>query len=320
LVVDYQGDIAVSETGVITYSFPSLRATVDPLGRTVTPSPVWTRKLELPPLTGNGVGSNLLFAVINGFNLLCSGFVLANDLTLERLTAIVTRVAAADPSLAALPLPGADGIPLVLGAIPFAFSLALFAFPLVRLARRPREVQGIARQNGWRAVLRQVLGRAPAKVEYGRAELATAWEAASGRAATERELDAAVRELGGTVELRDDGALVYQFDVIGRELETLLVQRSTAGDDEALAGRVVFSSADEGTGIRDDPRRTSVVAMASERKESLDSTGATGRAGPAGRAEAGQGDLSGQLLLEEQRESLEFLDRLMAESARRRRD
>ncbi len=320
LVVDYQGDIVVSEAGVITYTFVDLRTTSDRADRTDragVPAPVWHRPVALPPLTGNGAGSNLLFAVINGFNLVASGFVLANDLTLERLTAIVTRVAAADPTLAAFPLPAVDGIPLALGAVPFAFSLALFAFPLLRLVRRRGEAQGVARQNGWRGVLRQVLGHSPAKVEYGRDELGRAWEAASGRAAAESELDAAVRDLGGTVVLRDDGALVYQFDVIGRELEELLAQRSAAGDEEAIAGRVVFSSADEGSGIREGSRRTPMAESVPERGESPVARSA---AAPPAVVEGGGGTRPEKLLLEEHRDPVEFLDRLMAESERRRRD
>ncbi len=298
LVVDYEGDIAVSDAGAITYRFADLRTTTDRAATVAAPAPIWSQPAVLPPLTGNAAGSNLLFALINGFNLVASGFVIANDLTLERLTDLLTRMANPDPAFAMLALPPADGVPLVLGVIPFAFSVALFALPLVRLIRRPAAAQRIARQNGWRAVLRQVLRDAPPSPGYKREELARAWQAASGRPATEAELDGAVRDLGGTIELGDDGTLLYKFDVVAGEMAELLAQRSRAHDDEAAAGPVVFSSADAGTGIRPSAPTapgTDTAARADETRPP-------------------------KLLLEEQRDSLEFLERLMAESKQRPRD
>lgn len=333
LVVDYQGDIAVSEAGAITYSFVDLRTTVQgvPSRGGAAPVGIWTQRVTLPPLTGNSAGSNLLFGLINGFNLVASGAVLANDLTLERLAAMFTRMATPDQVFAAMPLPPADGIPLVLGAVPFAFSLALFALPLIRLLRRPAAAQEVARQNGWRAVLRQVLGKASDKASdqgsgnpagpmvYSRDDLSRAWEAASGRPATDADLEGAVRDLGGTVELREDGALVYQFDSLALELSELMAQRGRVSDEEALAGTIIFSSGDEGTGIREDARvgapRPEAPGSGTHDLERGAAQTNEKRAEP-----ATAGVAPAQLLLEEERKSLEFLDRVMAESKQRRRD
>ena len=338
LVVDYEGDLAVSETGAITYSFADLRTTVEgaPSSRQdAAPTAIWAQRVTLPPLTGNSAGSNLLFGLINGFNLVASGAVLANDLTLERLAAMFTRMATPDQVFAAMPLPPADGIPLVLGAVPFAFSLALFALPLIRLLRRPAAAQKVARQNGWRAVLRQVLGKTSEKTSektpdqssgntagpmvYSRDDLSRAWEAASGRRATDAELEGAVRDLGGTIELREDGALVYQFDSLARELSELMAQRARVSDQEALAGTIIFSSGDEGTGIREDAR---AGARRSETpaSRSHDEEGGATQSNEKPAEHATEGVAPAQLLLEEERKSLEFLDRVMAESKLRRRD
>lgn len=305
LVVDYQGDISVSEEGAIIYTFADLRATTGRASQSTAPEPVWNRQVEVPPLTGNDAGSNFLFAAINGFNLLASGFVLANDLTLERLAALVTNMASREPGLAALPLPGADGIPLVLGAIPFAFSLALFALPLLRLIRRSTQVEGVARQNGWRAMLRQVLGGAPRSFDYTKEELGRAWEAATGRRPTDAELEDATRDLGGTVDLRDDGTLVYRFEIVAREMEELLARRAAATDEEATAGAVVFSSADRGTGIRE---------RAEKRR-----TAERGETEPAAREQPENPSPAAPRQIEGKRESLEFLEKLMAEAEQRRR-
>jgi hypothetical protein len=111
----------------------------------------------------------------------------------------------------------------------------------------------------------------------------------AGRAATERELDDAVRRLGGEVELGNDGTLVYRFAIMGAEVEALQGERQRAADSEAFAGDVVFSSADSGAGIRDEPRSPKAVA-----------------------------DAAAPAQLEEHREPVEFLERLMAEAKRRR--
>jgi hypothetical protein len=303
LVVDYAGDLTVSESGAILYSFAELRTTAGGQGgsdvtgggggwasaaaREVAVAPAWRQRAELPPLTGNTAGSNALFAAINGFNLLFSGYVLANGLTLERLAALFTQLGAREP----MPLPPVDGLPLVLGVIPFAFSAALFALPALRLLRRSGEARRVERENGWRGLLRLVLDRTPAdfRAEYTREEIARAWAVTAGRAASERELDDAVRRLGGEVELGEDGTLVYRFAIMGAEVEALLGERQRAADSEAFAGEVVFSSADAGTGIRVEPRPPQALA-----------------------------DAPAPAQLEEHREPVEFLERLMAEAKRRR--
>ena len=79
---------------------------------------------------------------------------LANGLTLERIALMISQMNERNP----LPLPPADGLPLVFGAIPFAFSLALFLLPLLRALRRPSEARKVARENGWQ-------GRAAARAD-----------------------------------------------------------------------------------------------------------------------------------------------------------
>jgi hypothetical protein len=290
LVVDYAGDLSVSDSGAILYSFTELRATAATSARETAPPAAWTQRLELPPLTGNTAGSNALFAFINGFNLLASGYVMANGFTLDRLAALFAQLGAREP----LPLPPPDGLPLVLGAIPFAFSLALFALPLVRMLRRPGEARRVTGENGWRGVLRLVIDRTPAdwRSDYGTDEVARAFAATAGRPATEGELDEAVRRLGGEIELRDDGTLVYRFEIMSAEIEALLGERQRAADGEAYAGEVIFSSGDAGTGIREDAKRSG--------PKEVEGAGAR------------------QPLLEENREPVEFLERLMAEAKRRR--
>ncbi|MES1208906.1 MAG: hypothetical protein ABUS79_23450 [Pseudomonadota bacterium] len=301
LVVEQQGDIAVSDDGAILYTFTELRTTAARSARSAdgAPEPIWFQRVPVPPLTGNSTTANLLLTLVNGFNLVASSVALAGGLTLERLTAMFARAGAQDPSVVLPPLPPVDGLPLVFGAIPFAFSLALFGLPLIRLLRRPTQARRIARENGRRALLRVLLDDVPGalRATYSPEELSRAWQVATGRPATDDELRDVARQLGGELDLRDDGTVVYRFDGLAREVAALIAARARAGDDEAFAGQVVFSSADAGTGLREaeSPAATTAAAPPPTQPRQIE-----------GRPDT----------LEE---PLDFIERALAE-ARRRRD
>ena len=55
------------------------------------------------------------------------------------------------------PLPPPDGIPLAVGLVPFAFSVALFALPLWRTLRRSSAASRVASENGRRGLLKILL-------------------------------------------------------------------------------------------------------------------------------------------------------------------
>jgi hypothetical protein len=257
LVVDYQGDIEATDEGAVVYRFKDLRTTAAADRNQPVPQPIWGQQVTLPALTGNTGGSNFLFVLINGFNLAASGYVLANGLTIERLTHLLSQMGERFPQ----PMPPVDGIPLVLGAVPFVFSAALFLLPILRSLRRPAERKRVERENGWRGVLRVVLTGRKGRIDLTGAELRQAWMTASGgKSPTDKDLETAVRAAGGEVELNDQGEVVYRFEVLERELQATDSDRQGASADEASAGQVVFSSEDEGPGIReeegDTPART----------------------------------------------------------------
>jgi hypothetical protein len=247
LLVDYDGEIEVSSHGAIVYRFPALRTTAKEDERSEVPDPVWGSRLPLRPLTGNSTGSNLLFILINTFNLAASGWALVNDLTIQRVGALLLRMSEQQPS----PLPPADGLPWVLGVIPFFFSTALFLLPLLRWIRRPKEVRRVARENGWRGLLRQILSPRRDRIEFTHPELASAWESAAGTPPSTSEVESAVRAAGGEVEVREDGQIVYRFKLLADERAATESERQHASSSEASPGDVLFSSADEGSGIRD---------------------------------------------------------------------
>ncbi len=148
LMLDYEGDVDVSEDGGIVYRFAAIRKTAADTAHSEPPPPAWTRVRPLPPLTGNPVGTNLAIMALNAFNLLMASSALENGLTLEKVSHMFERV----------PTPVLDsGTPIVLGVIPFAFSVLLFAVPLARALARPSRERAAAAERGRLAVLREVL-------------------------------------------------------------------------------------------------------------------------------------------------------------------
>jgi hypothetical protein len=232
LMLDYDGTVDVSEEGGIVYRFPGVRRTAGGVGL-VRPTPIWKRLEKLRPFTGNDAGTNLLVIVLNAFNLLMSTWVIMHGLTLDKLRLLLMGF-----PLDKLPL---QGSPIALGYIPFIFSLLLFAIPLFRAVWRPIEARRIARENGRRAVLREVLEK-PSGVNED--ELAGAYRQAAGREIDSKELTREIVALGGDVDLEAEGGIRYRFPELEAESRALQAEREAAAEEEARVGKVVFSSED----------------------------------------------------------------------------
>jgi hypothetical protein len=235
LLLDYDGTVDVSEEGGIVYRFESLRKTVDqaPMDR---PKPVWARLKKLVPLTGNGLGTNVLIAGLNGFNLIMSWFALANDLTFAKL-AWIFESAQHGPRY---PVPAPTGTAIALGVVPLIFSIALFAIPLVRAAIRPLKERRIARENGRRAMLREILENLRGG-EVTDESLRRAWKEAAGTEPDDKELTREVVALGGDVDY-ESGKVRYRFPDFEAEQKALEAEREAAAESEAKVGQVIFSS------------------------------------------------------------------------------
>ncbi|MDP9034552.1 MAG: hypothetical protein M3O50_07070, partial [Myxococcota bacterium] len=171
LMLDYDGDVHVSEEGGIVYRFAAMRKTASEASEPEPPA-AWTRLKPMPMLTGNPLGANVIIFLLNGFNLLMGLWAIENGLTLERAAHLFDR----------FPRPIVDtGVPLVLGVIPFAFSALLFMLPLARLVVRPLRQRAFSAERGRLAVLREVLERVRGKQPVTDAQLAEAWRSATGQ-------------------------------------------------------------------------------------------------------------------------------------------
>jgi hypothetical protein len=236
LMLDYDGSVEVSDQGGIVYRFESLRKTVEqpPPGVPVErPEPAWARLKRMLPLTGNDVGTNLAIVALNGFNLIMSLYALSEGMTFEKISLLLHNV-----PLHKIP---DTGTAIALGVVPLVFSIALFLLPVGRAIFRPLKAKRIAKENGRRGVLREVL----TGIDHGEitdASLQAAWRKAAGADADPKELTRQVAALGGDVEIQDDGQVRYRFPDLEAEAEALHAEREAASEEEARVGKVIFSS------------------------------------------------------------------------------
>jgi hypothetical protein len=233
LMLDFDGDVVVSEEGGISYRFPSMRVTADEK-EPRAPEPAWTHPPALPPLTGNQGGANVLVALLNGFNLLMAIWALSENLTLAKVFLVLQGV-----PLFKLPY---DGVPLALGVVPLVMSLLLFALPIARAVLRPMKEKKVARERARLAVLREVVTRTSNKQPVDEEHLARAWSGATGQAPDDKAIVHEVVRLGGDVENDAAGHVRYRFVDLETEAAALEEERAAAEEEEKKVGRVVFAS------------------------------------------------------------------------------
>jgi hypothetical protein len=238
LMLDYDGTVEVSEEGGIVYRFEALRKTADEASEEPRPEPIWARLKRLVPLTGNSAGTNLLIAGLNGFNLIMSGYALSHELTIAKLAWIFQAMQHRMLS----PEPAPTGTAIALGVVPLVFSIALFLVPVARAAIRPLKARRIARENGRRGLLREILTRL-GRDEITDEALQAAWKEAAGREADPKELTREVVALGGDVDF-EDGKVRYRFPDLEAEQKAVEAEREAASEAEARVGKVIFSSED----------------------------------------------------------------------------
>jgi hypothetical protein len=246
LMLDYDGDVEVSEEGGIYYRFESMRKTAEAeatspaslrtaSGDAPRPRAAWDELKELMPLTGNSAGSNILILALNGFNLIMSLVAIDVNLTLSKLPFLFGRI-----PLEALPY---AGTPIVLGVIPLVFSLALLLLPIARAVAIPFKARALSREKGRLAILRAVLSRISQKAPVTDQALVEAWKGATGAVPDSKEVTRRVVELGGDAEVQEDtGEVRYRFVDLETEAAALDAERELASDEEKKVGKVVFAS------------------------------------------------------------------------------
>jgi hypothetical protein len=233
LMLDYDGDVAVSEDGGIFYRFPAIRKTASAEPDTPSPRPAWSRAKPFPPFTGNSAGANVAIVALNAFNMMMGLWAIENGLTLERAAHLFDR----------FPHPIVDtGMPIVLGLVPLVFSALLFVVPLARGLTRPWAVRRAAEERGRLAVLREVLDRVGTRQPVTDRGVAEAWQKASGRPAEAKKLNRELVALGGDVAIEPSGQTRWRFADLETEAAAVAAEREAASDEEARLGAVVYAT------------------------------------------------------------------------------
>lgn len=233
LMLDHDGDVEVAEGGGIVYRFEGMRRSAGE-ARARRPPPAWDTRKPLPPLTGNSAGANIGIALLNGWNLLASASVMSRGLTLSNIALLFSK----HPP----PVLPDDGVPLVLGLVPFLFSLTLFVLPMIRALLRLRAERDHAVEGARLGILREVLSRAPRKQPVTDAALRDVWRVATGNEPSSKEITARVVELGGDVDVGPEGEVRYRFAELEADAEALDDERREAPDAEARLGKVIFAT------------------------------------------------------------------------------
>ncbi len=233
LMLDHEGEVHVSEGGGIVYTFEALRRSAG-AETAPRPRPAWERLPKLPPLTGNSTGSNVMIALLNGFNLLASAWAISNNLTLSNLTLLF------DPHRP--PVLPDDGVPLLLGLIPLSFSLVLFVLPTLRALFRVRTQKRLDQEHARLAVLREVVHGASNKEPVSDEALRTAVRIATGEEPSSKDITRRVVELGGDVDPGPQGEVRYRFAELEADAEAAHEERERADENEARLGKIVFAS------------------------------------------------------------------------------
>lgn len=235
LMLDHDGTVDVSEGGGIVYRFESLRRSAEgPASSRHRPRAAWAEPPELPPLTGNSPGANAAIALLNGFNLLASAWAIKHHLTLRNLALLF------DPERP--PVLAAEGVPIVLGVIPFVFSLALFVLPIARAIHRLRQERRVAEERARLGVLREVVTHAERREPVTDEALRAVVRVATGDEPSSEDITKRVVELGGDVDIGPEGEVRYRFAELEADEAAAREERARASEEEARLGRVIFAT------------------------------------------------------------------------------
>ncbi|MGQ9628934.1 MAG: hypothetical protein ACUVXI_01310 [bacterium] len=222
LMVDYGGDVEVTEEGVIVYTFdrlmPTLAEREDVKG--ITPKYFWEKIEQDAKFNDNAPGTNWLIGGLNGFNLLMSA------VSYFSITDVFDVRSGA--------------IRFLLSGFPFAFSLIFFLIPLVRSWVQARENRARRMRNLHRYFLRYIFENLDAPV-YPQG-VRRAIRGALSTEEVERKLDEVMRDYDGEIESDSSGELYYRFPRLLEEVSAVRRERAKVKGDEFEIGPVIYSS------------------------------------------------------------------------------
>lgn len=249
LIVDYGGDVEVSDNGTLLYTFKDLLVRGGQGGDVPAAQPAWRKFLPPQTITGNTGGTNALIIFFNGFitfgALLAPGFIFP-ALGFESTAAWIglyyfpLGFAALFFGVPLLRIPGvmAENKRRLTRNLRLASMETLYEHAQKQpLVIEPKQAQGQIERNYLNGL--KSLGLDP-QGDDRRAYSGVSPEAAiqQGEAGAEWLL----KNFEGQPNNLASGAIVYQFDRVSRELVDAQLARKEARADEEALGGIVYRS------------------------------------------------------------------------------
>ena len=242
LLVELDGEPSVTEAGTLVFLFPGLLASAESAGGPQS-SEAARRTLRF---NANPARTNGWIAFFNGFNLLFGAYFLFSSLLPpapgQGFSSLYLGLERALGRAGAVP---AVLLGVVLGAVPFVFSLLFYLVPLLRAAWVRRINESIRRANLRRAVYFQVLAD-PGEVDPRRIRPEGGED---GPKDPQREIRRTLDELAAfkqaDVEPAEGGGFLYRFPELARELSDLEAYRRAIDPGRFDVGRTVFDSGED---------------------------------------------------------------------------
>jgi hypothetical protein len=239
LMLEFEGEPRVSESGTLNFFFPGLLKTSGDTGR--LPS---LPDKQLIPFTRNPAKTNGWIGFFNGFNILFGGYFLAFGLqgldavrsSHDSFGVLYALTVGLLSAFGGLSMTSAESWVLgVLGVVPVVYSAFFFGIPLVRRWRERQKNRRIQTDNLRRRVVAKALEK-PTEIRLDQVEQSEPLPVKEGL----------LRDLAGDrpVDINGLNPVVYSIPELQREIQDLIEIRKTTDLSKLAIGKIVFDSED----------------------------------------------------------------------------
>lgn len=246
-LLEYSGEPDVTETGTLIYRFPDLLRTGDTSG-TAGQRNFYREKEPLIKFSENKSSINKWIGFFNGFNFVFgSYFMIFSGMTIANATDPLSRFYLMVQTLTANIFANPDSVIfIVLGIVPFIFSLLFYLIPFIRRQREKKENRKICEKNFRKHINNRIYDN-PERVDPEALEPADEEEAVPNASAfRDRYIAEYAGEKQGEVTEKSKDRYIYRFPELIREQEDLLGVRKNVDMSEFNLGGVVFDSGENG--------------------------------------------------------------------------
>jgi len=163
-----------------------------------------------PVINGNNLKTNIIIGSLNFFNLILSSIALINNWTIEKIQWFLSLYTYKEQYGIIHKMPE-DSISIILGIIPFTFSIILFILPLIRLLNKHNKKIKITNENGRREILKTIAQQLTDK-GINEQIIISAFEKGAKRKALQKEIDNIIIKMGGNLEINHKNSQkTYRF-------------------------------------------------------------------------------------------------------------